>query len=144
MLSAARERFSGLDVVASCAGAAYRAPVAETPEAEWRRLLEIGRHPVYLTIDLDVFDPGVLPGTGAPEPGGIDWATFEALLDAIPEDWLVAGDVVELAPHYDPTGCSSWATRTAASWPWWRGGSASPCTTWRRGTAASTTGCRRR
>ena len=31
---------------------------------------------VYLTIDLDAFDPGILPATGTPEPGGIDWNTM--------------------------------------------------------------------
>ncbi len=63
--------------------------------------------PIYLTVDLDVFDPSVFPGTGTPEPGGIDWRTFAELLSTIPTRRLVAADVVELAPHYDPTGCSA-------------------------------------
>lgn len=63
--------------------------------------------PVYLTVDLDVFDPAHMPGTGTPEPGGIDWPTFVALLAALPDGALVAADVVELAPTLDPSGCSS-------------------------------------
>jgi agmatinase len=63
--------------------------------------------PIYLTIDLDVFDPGVLPGTGTPEPGGIRWQDFAALLAVIPKDRVIAADCMELAPDYDPTGRSA-------------------------------------
>lgn len=63
--------------------------------------------PIYLTLDLDAFDPACFPGTGTPEPGGISWPTFAALLATIPSERLVAADVVELAPHLDPTGCST-------------------------------------
>lgn len=69
--------------------------------------LESTTGPVYLTLDLDVFDPAVVPGTGTPEPGGIDWETFAGLLGTIPSRRLVAADVVELAPGLDPTGRSS-------------------------------------
>lgn len=65
-----------------------------------------GERPIYVTVDLDCFDPGVLPGTGTPEPGGIFWHDFAALLAAIPSR-IVAADVVELSPVLDPTGCSS-------------------------------------
>jgi len=65
-----------------------------------------GERPIYVTVDLDAFDPGVLPGTGTPEPGGIFWPDFAALLAAIPNR-IVAADVVELSPVLDPTGCSS-------------------------------------
>ncbi len=70
-------------------------------------LQRFGEAPLYLTIDLDIFDPAVLPGTGAPEPGGIDWPSFESLLAVIPWSRVVACDLVELAPGLDPTGCSS-------------------------------------
>lgn len=63
--------------------------------------------PVYLTVDLDVFDPAFMPGTGTPEPGGIDWAGFELLLDVLADTDIVACDVMELAPDLDPTGVSS-------------------------------------
>lgn len=70
-------------------------------------IAERGVRPIYLTVDLDVFDPGVLAGTGTPEPGGIFWPDFRAILDAIPDGRLVAADVVELSPGLDPTGASS-------------------------------------
>lgn len=62
---------------------------------------------VYITIDLDILDPSVLPGTGTPEPGGIG---FKEMLEAIGymKDLNIVGlDVVELSPHYDPTGVST-------------------------------------
>ncbi|SMC81739.1 agmatinase [Papillibacter cinnamivorans] len=63
--------------------------------------------PVYLTVDLDVLDPSVLPGTGTPEPGG---ASFSELLGAILSLKglnIVAADVCELAPMLDPSGASA-------------------------------------
>ena len=64
--------------------------------------------PVYITIDLDVLDPSVFPGTGTPEPGGI---TYRELLQAIAQfqqlNQIVAADVVELSPQYDPSGAST-------------------------------------
>jgi len=63
--------------------------------------------PLYLTLDLDFLDPADLPGTGTPEPGGINWQELEELLAAIPWHRVVACDVVELAPELDPTGRSS-------------------------------------
>ncbi|RMH60660.1 MAG: agmatinase [Zetaproteobacteria bacterium] len=67
----------------------------------------IGARPVYLTVDLDVFDPSCLPGTGTPEPGGIDWWTFQRLLGALRGCTFAGMDIVELAPQWDPSGCSS-------------------------------------
>ena len=63
--------------------------------------------PLYLTVDLDWFDPAVMPGTGTPEPGGFLWPHFAALIEVLQEHQLVAADVVELAPQLDPTGISS-------------------------------------
>jgi agmatinase len=63
--------------------------------------------PLYLTVDLDWFDPAVMAGTGTPEPGGFHWADFAALVDELRHHDLVAADVVELAPQLDPTGVSS-------------------------------------
>lgn len=64
--------------------------------------------PVYITIDLDVFDPSVFPGTGTPEPGGID---FHQMLDIIKImsslENVVGLDVVELSPKYDASGVST-------------------------------------
>ena len=63
--------------------------------------------PIYLTVDLDWFDPAVLPGTGTPEPGGFLWRDFAAVVDVLRGHRLVAGDVVELAPQLDSSGVSS-------------------------------------
>ena len=63
--------------------------------------------PLYLTVDLDWFDPAVLPGTGTPEPGGFLWDHFAALVEELRHHRLVAADVVELAPQLDPSGVSA-------------------------------------
>ena len=54
---------------------------------------------VYLTLDLDVFDPSFMPSTGTPEPGGLDWYQVLELIRLVcRERELVGFDVVELAP----------------------------------------------
>ena len=63
--------------------------------------------PIYLTVDLDWFDPAVLPGTGTPEPGGFLWRDFAAVVDVLRGHRVVAADVVELAPQLDSSGVSS-------------------------------------
>jgi agmatinase len=55
--------------------------------------------PVYLTIDADVFDPGVLPGVGTPEPGGLSYYQVLEILRTVAGRGPVVGlDLVELAP----------------------------------------------
>ncbi|KAF2214991.1 hypothetical protein CERZMDRAFT_82869 [Cercospora zeae-maydis SCOH1-5] len=60
--------------------------------------------PVYLSIDIDVIDPGLAPGTGTPEPGG--WTTRELIrvLRGIEGLNVVGADVVEVSPAYDGMG----------------------------------------
>jgi agmatinase len=54
---------------------------------------------VYITIDLDVFDPSIMPSTGTPEPGGLMWYDVLALLKAVAAKKNIVGfDVVELCP----------------------------------------------
>lgn len=54
---------------------------------------------VYVTIDLDVFDPSIMPATGTPEPGGLYWNHVLRLLKAVSKTCKIRGfDVVELAP----------------------------------------------
>lgn len=54
---------------------------------------------VYITFDVDFFDPAVMPGTGTPEPGGGDWwQALELLRTVFAERKVVGADVVELAP----------------------------------------------
>jgi agmatinase len=63
--------------------------------------------PVYVTIDLDILDPSVFPGTGTPEPGGILFSDMIEILKTIDLLNIVGADIVELAPDYDPTGVST-------------------------------------
>lgn len=54
---------------------------------------------VYITIDLDVFDPGIMPSTGTPEPGGLGWYQIMKLLASVSKSKRIVGfDVVELCP----------------------------------------------
>ena len=63
--------------------------------------------PIYLTFDLDWFDPSIMPGTGTPEPGGYFWGDFAAVVDVIKSHNLIGADVVELSPKFDNSGISS-------------------------------------
>jgi agmatinase len=68
---------------------------------------ELKGKPVYLTIDLDVLDPSVFPGTGTPEAGGV---TFMELIKALQQVFqlnIVAMDMNELSPIYDQSGAST-------------------------------------
>lgn len=57
------------------------------------------RADVYVTIDVDAFDPSLVPGTGTPEPGGLGWYDVVDLLAAVSQEHRVVGfDVVELSP----------------------------------------------
>jgi agmatinase len=66
---------------------------------DWSPVLSALSGTVYVTFDLDAFDPAVLPATGTPEPGGLDWYEAVDLLRAVSEHSRIVGfDVVELAP----------------------------------------------
>jgi agmatinase len=65
------------------------------------------KKPIYLTLDLDYFDPSYLPGTGTPEAGGETFHSFIKLCKVLRKKNLVGADVVELAPNIDPTGNST-------------------------------------
>jgi agmatinase len=60
--------------------------------------------PVYLSVDIDVIDPGLAPGTGTPEPGG--WTTRELIkiLRGVEDLNIVGADLVEVSPSYDGVG----------------------------------------
>ena len=72
-----------------------------------QKLSDLRGRPIYITVDLDWFDPAVMPGTGTPEPGGFTWTDFAALINELQYHHLVGADVVELAPQLDPSGISS-------------------------------------
>ncbi|WP_430809458.1 MULTISPECIES: agmatinase [unclassified Carboxylicivirga] len=67
---------------------------------EWMdRSIELMGDDVYLTIDLDVFDPSIMPSTGTPEPGGLSWDTTIRYLKKVFQRKNVVGfDIVEFAP----------------------------------------------
>ncbi|MFH0839797.1 MAG: agmatinase [Candidatus Omnitrophota bacterium] len=64
-----------------------------------RRMLEALKDKVYITIDLDVLDPSVMPAVGTPEPGGISWYVLLDILKMVAQNKEIVGfDIVELAP----------------------------------------------
>jgi guanidinopropionase len=70
--------------------------------AEARRV--VGAGPTYISFDVDGLDPVYAPGTGTPEIGGITTLEAQRLLRGLRGLNLIGGDVVEVAPPYDPTG----------------------------------------
>jgi len=63
----------------------------------------VGDGPVYVTFDVDCLDPAFAPGTGTPEIGGLTTREALELLRGLDGLTIVGGDVVEVAPQYDPT-----------------------------------------
>jgi len=60
---------------------------------------------IYVSVDIDAFDPGIAPGTGYTEPNGLLWQEFEPLLDALLQSGKVkAMDLVEVNPEKDVKG----------------------------------------
>ncbi|MDH4129203.1 MAG: agmatinase [Spirochaetota bacterium] len=63
--------------------------------------------PVYITIDLDVLDPSIIPGTGTPEPGGVSYNDLMYNIQFLKGKNIVGADVVELSPDYDDSKVSN-------------------------------------
>ncbi len=62
-------------------------------------VLDLLTDEVYITIDIDAFDPAYAPGTGTPEPGGLDWYQVTDLLHLVAEEKTIVGaDIVEVIP----------------------------------------------
>ena len=64
----------------------------------------------YVTIDIDLLDPSIAPGTGTPEPGGLDYDEMKALLAALAgrQDVMICGfDLVEVNPLLDNNGTTA-------------------------------------
>lgn len=71
------------------------------------RVLKMLTDKVYVTIDLDVFDPSVMPAVGTPEPGGLGWQEVLSLLRRVSQTKRVVGfDVVEFCPDEGPAACA--------------------------------------
>jgi guanidinopropionase len=63
----------------------------------------VGDGPTYISFDVDGLDPAFTPGTGTPEAGGLTPREAQAILHGLKGVDIVGGDVVEVAPQYDPT-----------------------------------------
>jgi agmatinase len=93
------------------------------PVAAVRALVpELRRHPLYVTIDVDVLDPSEAPGTGAPEPCGLRTAELIEIIRLLEPCTIVGTDLVEVAQAFDPSGrtaiTASWVLREAML-TWW-------------------------
>lgn len=85
----------------------------------------VGDRPAYVTFDIDCLDPAFAPGTGTPVWGGLASWQAQALLRALAGLDVVGGDVVEVAPAYDPSGATAIAGAHAVMeliclWGWTR------------------------
>jgi agmatinase len=75
--------------------------------ALWDRVIATLPPTIYVTVDLDVFDPSLMEAVGTPEPGGLDWWEVTGLLRrACAARTVVGADVVELAPSEGPESCA--------------------------------------
>ena len=83
-------------------------------EAAARIRRRVGRHPAYVTFDIDCLDPAFAPGTGTPVWGGLSSAQATAILHGLQGLPVVGMDVVEVSPPYDPTGATAIAGAHAA------------------------------
>lgn len=83
-------------------------PPQDSPGKTYIRDIIAGLSPtVYVSVDLDVLDPALMPAVGTPEPGGMDWNQITSLLRAVAESRHIVGfDVCELSPREGPAACS--------------------------------------
>lgn len=77
------------------------------PQAAAQVAAAVAGRPLYVTIDIDVLDPAIAPGTGSPEPGGIDVPELLAALRHLGAARVIGFDLVEVSPIWDPTGRTS-------------------------------------
>jgi agmatinase len=70
--------------------------------------------PIYVSVDIDLIDPGLAPGTGTPEPGGLTSRELLGILRGLAGLPVVSADIVEVAPAYDSAEVTSMAASHAA------------------------------
>ena len=81
----------------------------EFAERGWKSIIEeardiVGDGPTYISFDVDGLDPVYAPGTGTPEVGGLTTLEAQMMIRALEGLNLIGGDVVEVAPPFDPSG----------------------------------------
>jgi len=100
----------------------YPAHAVHPVQAVRSLVAELSRHPLYVTIDVDVLDPSEAPGTGAPEPCGLTAAELVEIIRLLEPCRIVGTDLVEVAQGFDPSGrtaiTASWILREAIL-TWW-------------------------
>ena len=74
---------------------------------EYSELDELKGKKIFVTVDLDCLDPSVMPGTGTPESGGMQFNELMGWFEYLKNFDIVGADVVELAPDYDASGVST-------------------------------------
>jgi agmatinase len=78
----------------------FAADIADSGDAWIDEVVKLCTGPVYITIDLDGFDPSIMPSTGTPEPGGLGWYPVLRMLRRVFALGTVKGyDIVELCPN---------------------------------------------
>jgi len=98
---------------------AHPAPIWSTRQfralrGEWGGILEALTEDVFITFDVDGLDPSIMPGTGTPEPGGLDWYEAVDLMAAVAARKRIVGfDIVELAPIAGQVGSDFLCARLA-------------------------------
>ena len=88
-------------------------PAAGVSREDWCAAVTAGlSREVYISIDLDALDPGVMAAVGTPEPGGMGWLDVMALLERVAQCGRIVGfDVNELAPRAGPPACAYTAAK---------------------------------
>ena len=87
--------------------ASRSSPVARSRSADVDGIVATLGPDVYVSFDLDAFDPSFMAAVGTPEPGGMGWWEALGILCAVGERRRIVGfDVVELAPDEGPEACA--------------------------------------
>ena len=73
----------------------------------YKDLDKLKNKPIFVTVDLDVLDTSIMPGTGTPEVGGLEFNELIGWFKYLKDFNIVGADVVELAPDYDTSGAST-------------------------------------
>ena len=97
--------------------AAHNPPVFprhDQPIVEFEEILSSLKSNVYISVDLDVFDPSIMSAVGNPEPGGMEWwEVLQILKQVCSQRNIVGFDIMELSPPEGPEACAYTAAKLA-------------------------------